>query len=217
MLDSWLVHVETLSVGPLGCNCSIVADLEAKHAIVVDPGGDLEAIEGRLRSLGLAVDAIVHTHTHVDHVGCTAELQQSTGAAASIHEADRFLYTLLPVQAALVGCGVPRKADVDGTLADGRTVRAGDLELAVLHTPGHTPGSCCFLVRHGGETRLFAGDTLFRGSIGRTDLWGGDHDAILRSIHSKLLTLPDDVRVVTGHGEGTTIGDERARNPFLRR
>jgi glyoxylase-like metal-dependent hydrolase (beta-lactamase superfamily II) len=211
------VHVETLSVGPLGCNCSIVADVEAKRAVVVDPGGDLGLIEERLRSLGLKVDAIVHTHTHIDHVGCTAELQQSTGATASIHGDDRFLYGLLPVQAALIGTAVPRKADVDDALVDGRTVRAGGLELAVLHTPGHTPGSCCFLVTHAGETHLFAGDTLFRGSIGRTDLWGGDHDAILRSIHSKLLTLPDDARVVTGHGQGTTIGEERARNPFLRR
>lgn len=211
------MHVETLSVGPLGCNCSIVADLEAKRAVVVDPGGDLERIEERLRALGVKVDAIVHTHTHIDHVGCTSELQQATGAAASIHEADRFLYALLPVQAALVGTSTPRKADVDGALVDGRTLRAGDLELAVVHTPGHTPGSCCFVVTQGGETRVFAGDTLFRGSIGRTDLWGGDSDAILRSIHSRLLTLPDDALVVTGHGEGTTIGEERAHNPFLRR
>jgi glyoxylase-like metal-dependent hydrolase (beta-lactamase superfamily II) len=211
------VHVETLSVGPLGCNCSIVADLEAKRAIVIDPGGDLLAIEERLRALGVEVDAIVHTHTHVDHVGCTAELQRATGAAASIHEADRFLYTLLPVQAALVGTGIPQKADMDSALADGRTVRAGGLELAILHTPGHTPGSCSFLATHGGKTHLFAGDTLFRGSIGRTDLWGGDHDAILRSIHSKLLTLPDDALVVTGHGPETTIAEERAHNPFLQK
>jgi glyoxylase-like metal-dependent hydrolase (beta-lactamase superfamily II) len=211
-----VLQVETLSVGPLGCNCSIVADLDAKRAIVVDPGGDLEAIEERLRTLGVGVDGIVHTHTHVDHVGCTAELQRATGAAASIHEADRFLYALLPVQAALIGTGIPETADMDSALVDGRTVRAGGLELAVLHTPGHTPGSCSFVVTHDGKTHVFAGDTLFRGSIGRTDLWGGDHDAILRSIHSRLLTLPDDARVVTGHGPETTIGEERARNPFLR-
>ncbi|MGH7297695.1 MAG: MBL fold metallo-hydrolase [Polyangiaceae bacterium] len=210
------MHVETLSVGPLGCNCSIVADLESKRAIVVDPGGDLEAIEERLKALGLAVDAIVHTHTHIDHVGCTAELQRSTGAAASIHEADRFLYGLLPVQAALLGAELPATAEMDGGLKDGHTVRAGALELAVLHTPGHTPGSCCFVASQGGQTRVFAGDTLFRGSIGRTDLWGGDPDAILRSIRAKLLTLPDDAVVVTGHGDATTIGHERARNPFLR-
>jgi glyoxylase-like metal-dependent hydrolase (beta-lactamase superfamily II) len=203
-------------VGPLGCNCSIVADLQAKRAIVVDPGGDFEEIDRRLRALGVTVDAIVHTHTHVDHVGATAELQRKTGAAASIHEGDRFLYDLLPIQAALIGTDVPVVAEVDGTLADGRTLRAGALELAVLHTPGHTPGSCCFVATEGGATRVFAGDTLFRGSIGRTDLWGGDGEAILRSIRHKLLPMADDTVVVTGHGASTTIGSERASNPFLR-
>jgi hydroxyacylglutathione hydrolase len=211
------VHVETFSVGPLGCNCSVVADLESKRAVVVDPGGDYALIKARLDALDVKVDAIVHTHTHLDHVGCTAELQRTSGAPASIHEADRFLYKLLPVQAALMGTSLPESADVDDALVDGVTLRAGALEIAVLHTPGHTPGSCSFVIANGGRTQVFAGDTLFRGSIGRTDLWGGDHDAIIRSIHSKLLTLPDDAVVVTGHGPSTTIGNERARNPFLRR
>jgi glyoxylase-like metal-dependent hydrolase (beta-lactamase superfamily II) len=212
------VHVETLAVGPLGCNCSILADLEAKRAIVIDPGGSYEEIRARLEALGVTVDAIVHTHTHFDHVGCTAELQRATGSTASIHGADRFLYDLLPVQAELFGLRAPVRADIDEALVDGRGIRAGSIDLGVLHTPGHTPGSCSFLARSAaGGTHLFAGDTLFRGSIGRTDLWGGDHDAILRSIRSKLLTLPDDTRVITGHGSPTTIGDERARNPFLRR
>jgi hydroxyacylglutathione hydrolase len=211
------VHVETFSVGPLGCNCSIVADLESRRAVVVDPGGDYPKVKARLDALDLTVDAIVHTHTHLDHVGCTAELQRASGAPASIHEADRFLYRLLPVQAALIGTSIPESAEMDDALVDGRAVRAGALELGVLHTPGHTPGSCSFVVRSGGATHVFAGDTLFRGSIGRTDLWGGDPSAILRSIHSRLLTLPDDAVVVTGHGPSTTIGDERARNPFLQR
>jgi hydroxyacylglutathione hydrolase len=210
------VLVETLAVGPLGCNCSIVADTVAKRAIVIDPGGSYEAIRARLDALGLTVDAIVHTHTHFDHVGCTAELQKATGSSASIHEADRPLYELLPLQAELFGVREPVRADMDGILADGRTLRAGGVELAVLHTPGHTPGSCSFLARDSEGTHLFAGDTLFRGSIGRTDLWGGDPDAILRSIRHKLLTLPDDTRVVTGHGRSTTVGEERAKNPFLR-
>ncbi len=205
-----------MAVGPLGCNCSILADLQAKRAIVVDPGGDLDVIQERLRALGVTVDAIVHTHTHVDHVGCTAELQRASGAAASIHEGDRFLYDLLPVQAALVGTELPAKADMDGALVDGRTLRAGNIELAVLHTPGHTPGSCSFVVKDEGKSILLAGDTLFRGSIGRTDLWGGDHGAILRSIKSRLLTLPEDTRVITGHGPETTVSLERAHNPFLR-
>jgi glyoxylase-like metal-dependent hydrolase (beta-lactamase superfamily II) len=205
-----------MAVGPLGCNCTILADLEAKRAIVVDPGGDYPAIRARLDALGVAVDAIVHTHTHFDHVGCTAELQRASGATASIHEGDRFLYDILPLQAGMFGAPAPEIADMDGGLVDGRAYRAGAIELGVLHTPGHTPGSCSFVARHGGATVVVAGDTLFRGSIGRTDLWGGDPDAILRSIRGKLLALPDDARVVTGHGPSTTIGDERARNPFLR-
>jgi hydroxyacylglutathione hydrolase len=211
------VHVETFSVGPLGCNCSIIADLESKRAIVVDPGGGCEKILARLEGLDVKVDAIVHTHTHVDHVGSTAELQRATGAPASIHGADRFLYKLLPVQAALIRTAIPERADMDDALVDGAALHAGALEIGVLHTPGHTPGSCCFVVTDGGHTRVFAGDTLFRGSIGRTDLWGGDSDAILRSIHARLLPLPDDALIVTGHGPSTTIGDERASNPFLRR
>jgi len=209
------VHIETLAVGPLGCNCSIVADLEAKRAIIIDPGGDYDILRGRLTALGVEVDAIVHTHTHFDHVGCTAELQRATGSSASIHEADRPLYDLLPVQAELFGMRAPVRAEMDGSLVDGQSLRAGAIELGVLHTPGHTPGSCSFLIKEGGSSRLFAGDTLFRRSIGRTDLWGGDHDAILRSIRSKLLPLPDDTKVITGHGPSTTIGHERAGNPFL--
>jgi hydroxyacylglutathione hydrolase len=210
------LRVETISVGPLGCNCSIIADEEAKRAIVVDPGGDLDAIRSRVRKLGVIVDAIVHTHTHVDHVGCTAELQRETGAPASIHEADRFLYDLLPLQSQLVGTPIPARADMDGALMDGRTLHAGAIELAIVHTPGHTPGSCSFVIQSGGKTLVFAGDTLFRASIGRTDLWGGDYTTIIKSIHDKLLALPDDTLVVTGHGPGTTIGEERAGNPFLR-
>jgi glyoxylase-like metal-dependent hydrolase (beta-lactamase superfamily II) len=210
------VHVETLAVGPLGCNCTIVADLGAKRALVVDPGGDFDLLSERLAALDVEVEAIVHTHTHIDHVGATAELQRSTGAAASIHERDRFLYRMLPVQAALLGVRTVERADMDGKLTDGAVFRAGTIELAVLHTPGHTPGSCCFLVSDGDVSTLLAGDTLFRGSIGRTDLWGGDHAAILRSIGGRLLRLPDDVPVVAGHGPSTTIGRERAHNPYLR-
>ena len=202
-------------MGPLGCNCSIIADLEAKSAIVVDPGGDLPEIRARLSKLGVDVRAIIHTHTHIDHVGATAGLQRATGATASIHEADRFLYDLLPVQSAMLGVELPEMIELDGTLVDGFTLRAGALEVAVLHTPGHTPGSVSFLLSDAGKTTVFTGDTLFRRGIGRTDLWGGDGEAILRSLKGKLLTLPDDAIVVAGHGPNTTIGDERTRNPFL--
>src|SRR5580704_758646 len=131
--------VDSFPVGPLGCNCSIVADATTKRAIVVDPGGDFDTIRTNLDARGLAVVAIVHTHTHIDHVGATAPLRRATGAPACIHEADRFLYDMLPVQAAMVGCAAPEKTDVEGSLKDGGAIRFGDAEMCVLHTPGHTP------------------------------------------------------------------------------
>lgn len=211
------MHLESFPVGPLGCNCSIVMDPATKRAIVVDPGGDLELVTARLTALGASVEAIAHTHTHIDHVGATAGVQQATGARACIHEADRFLYDLLPVQSAMLGVALPDRAEMEGSLVDGGAIAFGGLEMGVLHTPGHTPGSVTFVVSAAGETRVFTGDTLFRRGIGRTDLWGGDPEAILRSLRGKILTLPDDAVVVAGHGPETTIGEERAKNPFLAR
>jgi glyoxylase-like metal-dependent hydrolase (beta-lactamase superfamily II) len=210
------MHIESFPTGPLGCNCSIVLDEASKRAIVVDPGGDLGLIEARLAALGASVEAIVHTHTHIDHVGATAGVQRATGARACIHEADRFLYDLLPVQSAMLGVEMPETVDMEGSLVDGSTVRAGGLEMCILHTPGHTPGSVTFVVASGCATRVFTGDTLFKRGIGRTDLWGGDFATIKRSLREKILTLPEDAIVVPGHGPETTIGDERAENPFLR-
>lgn len=208
--------VESFAAGPLGCNCSIVIDPASKQAIVIDPGGDFEEIEARLQKHGAVTKSILHTHTHIDHVGATAELQRTAGAAARIHEGDSFLYSILPVQAAMLGMGAPPEtAELDTFLKDDETIRAGAIDLRVIHTPGHTPGSCCFEVRAGEVVTLFAGDTLFKSSIGRTDLWGGDHDQILRSIRGKLLTLPEETRVVCGHGPNTTIGGEKRANPFI--
>lgn len=211
------MHVETFPTGPLGCNCSILVDPATKRAIVVDPGGDLELITERLTALEAKVDAIVHTHTHIDHVGATKGVQVETSARACIHEADRFLYELLPVQAAMIGVPLPDVAEMDGSLVDGASIRAGAIEMGVLHTPGHTPGSCTFVVTLGGATRVFSGDTLFRRGIGRTDLWGGDSGLIMKSLRDKILALPDDAVVVPGHGPETTISAEKAENPFLAR
>jgi hydroxyacylglutathione hydrolase len=212
------VLIETFPVGPLGCNCSILIDQASGSAIVIDPGGDFEVIQARLERAGATtVAAIVHTHTHIDHVGATAPLQRWTGAPARIHEADRFLYELLPVQAAMVGVDLPETCDLVGDLADDTTVRAGAIELHVLHTPGHTPGSVSFVGKSRQGPLAFTGDTLFRRGIGRTDLWGGDSQAILQSLRNKLLTLDESTRVVTGHGPATTIGEEKRSNPFLRR
>lgn len=210
------MHVETFAVGPLGCNCSIVADLEAKKALVIDPGGNFDEIARRLAAHELEVGAIVHTHTHIDHVGATAPLQRLTGAEACIHEGDRFLYDMLPVQAAMIGCALPETVEMEGSLVDGKTFRIGAFELGVLHTPGHTPGSVSFVVSpHGEAPRVFTGDTLFRGGIGRTDLWGGDGNLILESLRKKLMSLADEAIVVAGHGPNSTIGHERRQNPFL--
>ena len=209
------MHIETFPVGPLGCNCSLVVDPASKAAIVVDPGGDFDDIQRRLKRLGAKVTAIIHTHTHIDHVGATAPLQAWTGAPAKIHEADRFLYEMLPIQAALIGMELPETCELEGSLVDDLVLSAGALEMQVLHTPGHTPGSCSFVAKLGSEHVAFAGDTLFRRSIGRTDLWGGDPDLILRSIKNKLYSLDDSVQVVTGHGPNTTIGEERRANPFV--
>jgi glyoxylase-like metal-dependent hydrolase (beta-lactamase superfamily II) len=212
-----VVIFETFPAGPLGCNCSLVVDPTTKRAIVVDPGGDFEKIDARLTALGAAVEAIVHTHTHIDHVGATAPVQRKSGARACIHEGDRFLYDLLPVQAAMLGVALPEKVEMEGSLRDGGSVTAGGIEMGVLHTPGHTPGSVTFIVKTAEGTRVFSGDTLFRRGIGRTDLWGGDSELILRSLREKILTLPEDAIVVPGHGPNTTIGEERTKNPFLAR
>ena len=207
--------VESFPTGPLGCVCSLLVDPASKRAVVIDPGGDLETIQARLTALDAKVEAIVHTHTHIDHVGATAGVQRASGARACIHEGDRFLYDLLPVQAAMLGIEMPETTDMEGSLVDGTSIHAGALEVCILHTPGHTPGSTTFVVKMPDATRVFTGDTLFRRGIGRTDLWGGDGEQILRSLHDKILTLPDDAIVIAGHGPETTIGDERAKNPFL--
>jgi glyoxylase-like metal-dependent hydrolase (beta-lactamase superfamily II) len=207
--------VETLPVGVLQCNCTILGDPETGEAIVVDPGDDGERILGALQRHGLRCVAVVNTHAHIDHVGANQKVKEAAGARLMLHDADLPLYDNLQVQSEWMGglIPVPVRAAVDEHLAHGDRVRAGSLRVEVLHTPGHTPGSLCFHLEGGGL--LLSGDTLFAGGIGRTDLWGGDHDQELRSIRDRLLSLDDDVRVVPGHGPATTIGRERRGNPFL--
>jgi glyoxylase-like metal-dependent hydrolase (beta-lactamase superfamily II) len=205
--------VETFPVGPLGCNCTVIGDPGSKEAIVVDPGDDAARVAAILRRHDLAAKAIVHTHTHIDHVGATADVQRDTDAPALLHEADLFLYEMLAVQAAMLGMRVPRTVTVDRFLRDGDVVRAGGIELGVVHTPGHTPGSLTFVAA--GHGLVLAGDTLFAGSVGRTDLWGGDTEALVRSIRSRIFSLPDETRVICGHGPDTTVGVEKRTNPFV--
>lgn len=215
--------VETFPVGLLQCNCTVLGDPKSGRALVIDPGDEPGAILAVLQRHGLQAEAILHTHAHLDHVQATRELAESTGARVMLHPGDQFLYDSVEMQAQMLGFPVPDTMPVDHHVRDGETVAVGGIHGEILHTPGHTPGSLC--LRVGSETgaaapllagRLFAGDTLFLGSIGRTDLWGGDMDQILRSIHERLLTLPDETIVVPGHGPLTTIGAERRSNPFLR-
>lgn len=208
--------VETFPVGPLACNCAIVADPESRKAIVIDPGGDPDRIRERIERVGFAVERILITHAHIDHVGAAAALQKHAKVDAHIHAADHFVLDMLAVQAAFIGQRPPARPQLGADLADEAVLKVGGLEIRVIHTPGHSPGSVSFLITSGSERILFSGDTLFQGGVGRTDLWGGDSAAITRSIRNRLYTLDEDIEVIPGHGERTTIGEEKDSNPFVR-
>ena len=225
-----LIH-EILPVGMLQCNCHVVGDPRTREAIVIDPGDDPARILGVIERHHLKVTAIVVTHTHIDHVIGLRRVQEATGAPVYSHADDLGLYRMLDAQASWLGWKTPETARIDQLLRDGDVIRWGRYQAQILHTPGHTPGSVCLYVpspslapsadaatldsAKRGAGQLFAGDTLFAGSIGRTDLWGGSFAGIIHSIKGKLLELPDDTIVYPGHGESTTIGRERATNPFL--
>jgi hydroxyacylglutathione hydrolase len=226
-----LIH-EVILVGMLQCNCSILGDPATGEAIVVDPGDEIERILEIIRRHGLKVRSIVSTHTHIDHVGGLAGLHRATGAPVLIHEADLELYKNLDAQAEWLGVPTPAMMRIQDFVKEGDTLRWGGYEARVLHTPGHTQGSISLVVDASSvptgkgppnvpadtltAARLLAGDTLFQGSIGRTDLPGGSFPQILSSIREKLLALPDELVVYPGHGDTTTIGSEREFNPFLR-
>jgi len=207
-----MIH-EILPVGPLQCNCSVVGDESTHEAIVIDPGDEIEQILTLIRKHHLQVKQIVITHAHIDHVGGAMKLRAATGAPILLNQNDYALLKMLDVQAAWLGMPAPGKVDIDQSLGHADTVKAGSLSAQVLHTPGHTEGSICLYFP--AEHKLIAGDTLFAGSIGRTDLPGGSYEKILHSIHDRVLALPDETIVVPGHGPLTTIGEERENNPFL--
>jgi hydroxyacylglutathione hydrolase len=209
-----MIH-EILPVGMLQCNCSVFGDPESRSSIVVDPGDEVDSILDVVARHGLTVQQIVITHAHIDHVLGAMELKRRTGAPILINESDRRLLGMLDMQAGWLGMAPPGAVTIDVPVSDGDVVRAGNISAQVLHTPGHTEGSICLYLQD--ERKLVAGDTLFSGSIGRTDLPGGSFEKIMRSLHDRVLQLPDDTVVVPGHGELTTIGEERQSNPFLRR
>jgi hydroxyacylglutathione hydrolase len=208
-----MIH-EIFPVGMLACNCSILGDETTGEAVVIDPGDDIERVQRVLAQHHLHAKYIVATHAHIDHVGGIDKLQQATEAGVLMHQADLPLYQNLALQAEWLGVPSPGIAEVDQFLQEGDTLRCGALTLEVLHTPGHSPGSLS-LYLPGENQRIFSGDTLFQGSIGRTDLWGGSSEEILRSIRERLLIFPDQMPVFPGHGAPTTIGAERESNPFL--
>jgi glyoxylase-like metal-dependent hydrolase (beta-lactamase superfamily II) len=211
-----MIH-EILPVGMLQCNCSIFGDETTREAIVIDPGDQIGDILAVLERHQLTVKAIVITHAHIDHIGGAAKLKAATGAPVHMNSNDEELYKHLDTQASWLGMEAPSRTDIDSPARDGDSLALGEASspttFHILHTPGHTQGSISLWIPS--ENKLIAGDTLFRDSIGRTDLTGGDSRQILRSIHSKLLTLPETAVVVPGHGPNTSIGREKERNPFL--
>jgi hydroxyacylglutathione hydrolase len=211
----------TVPVGMLQCNCTILADLETSEALIIDPGDEVTRILDLIGRYKLSVKAIVSTHAHIDHVGGLSRIHQYTGAPVMMHRDDVPLYQAMDEQAAFLGVVAPEIGPVDQFLAEGDSVKWGSMAAQVLHTPGHSPGSISLYVPAQAakpviaSPQLFAGDTLFAGSIGRTDLWGGSMQQIMDSLLGKVMRLPDETIVHPGHGPKTTIGEERETNPFL--
>jgi len=208
-----MIHV-ILPVGLLQCNCSIFGDEQTGEAIVIDPGDEIEKITSEINRHQLKVKAILITHAHIDHVAGAHKLRALTGAPVYMNERDRELLNALDMQAQWLGVDTPERTEIDAAAASGTVLRLGSAEFHVLLTPGHTQGSLSLWIPQ--ENKLVAGDTLFRDSIGRTDLPGGDSRQLLTSIKTQLLTLPEEAAVIPGHGPNTTIGREKERNPFIR-
>jgi hydroxyacylglutathione hydrolase len=231
-----MIH-EILPVGPLQCNCSIIGDETTHEAMVIDPGDDIDDVLAVIRKHNLQVKQIVITHAHIDHVGGAMKLRAATGGPILLNQNDYALLKMLDAQAAWIGMASPGKVEIDRSVADGDKVTAGSIEAHVLETPGHTEGSICLFIFAEGAIKkdqpvkdypaeikpgdkpltptLIAGDTLFAGSIGRTDLPGGSTEKIMRSLHHLASSLPDDTLVIPGHGPLTTIGEEKENNPYL--
>lgn len=211
-MDATLLR-ETFPVGPLRCNCTLLGNLETREAMVVDPGDEITGILARLARYHLTLRQIVVTHAHIDHIGGAAQLKRITGAPVLFHQADLPIQAMMEMQAGWLGVSTPEAVTLDQSAEDGTTVGIAGLAAEVIHTPGHTPGSIC--LHFPKQELLLAGDTLFAGTVGRTDLPGGDTQQLLRSLHTRLLPLPEATIVVPGHGAETVLGEEKQSNPFL--
>jgi len=207
-----MIH-EIFPVGPLACNCSVIGDETTREGIVIDPGDEVDEIMAIVRRHGLTVKQIVVTHGHVDHVGGAMKLKRLTGAPILLNQNDYDLLKTADQVAVWLGMVPPGKIDIDQDLSAGDTVSVGNLKAEVMHTPGHTEGSVCLYFAP--EQKLIAGDTLFAGSIGRTDFPGGNFKKIMHSLKGPVMSLPDETVVIPGHGPTTTIGQERETNPFI--
>ena len=207
-----MIH-EIFPVGMLGCNCSVIGDETTREALVIDPGDQVEHVLAVLKMHQLTVKQIIVTHAHIDHVGGAMKLKKATGAPILLNKNDYALLKMLDVQATWIGAPTPGTVEIDQSLEDQAAICCGKIYAIAMHTPGHTEGSTCLYFPS--EKKLIAGDTLFAGSIGRTDLPGGSFNKIITSLHDRVMTLPDETVVVPGHGALTTIGEERETNPFL--
>ncbi len=213
------LNLLSFPVGSFACNCSILFSSKTREALIIDPGNDQDFILNAIKQLDIKVKKLLHTHAHFDHIGRSSEISTETGATLHLHKDDQFLYEMLPQQGLYFGQKVGAPKPIDFYLEDEETFSFEDEEiktfLKTLHTPGHTPGSCCFYTEYFDSPHLFAGDTLFQQSIGRTDLPGGNSHMIIKSIKDKLLILPEDTTVIAGHGPETNIYFEKKNNPFL--
>jgi len=206
------MQIETLTVGPLEVNCYIIGCPEHKVCAVIDPGDSSKRILGAAESNGWDIKLIINTHAHADHTGANGRIKEASGAPILIHKADAEMLTHPAMTDMAAYLGVGASPDADRLVEDGDEIELCDhMKFRVLHTPGHSPGGICLLA----ENKLISGDTLFRMSIGRSDLHGGDMTALINSIRMKIFTLPDDVEIYPGHGDPTTVGFEKGHNPFL--
>jgi len=208
-----MIH-ETLVVGPFQCNCILLGCEKTKEAVLIDPGDEAEKIVKWVEATGMKVKYLLHTHAHFDHIGATAKLKAKWGTPPCLHAADEQIYDNLPMQGQMFGMQFAPAPKIEKKLEDEEILSFGEHKIQVLHTPGHSPGSICLKLVDANES-VFSGDTLFQESVGRSDLWGGSHETLVRSIQRRLLTLDDEIAVHPGHGPSTKIGHERRNNPFL--